>query len=400
MLLKLQIWENRTWGIFKSFERCDMFAHLISSLSRIAGGLFYSVSGFVKSQRILGADAQVWGLEDKYLNQDRHQWGAIPLNNFRIFGPKAIGYAPGFFSSLDNAEPKLTHLHGIWMYPSRVTELWQRKTGRPTIISPHGMLNPISLHSSAWKKWLALRFYEKHNLERCACFHALSHFEAESIKAFNLKQPIAVIPNGVDLPDISANEKVIRDSRPRTLLFLGRFHSIKNLDSLIQAWKSLPVSRTSEWRLIMAGWGDATYQKRLNDLAGKSVTFIGSLYGDEKIKAFQEASAFVLPSFSEASPMAVLEAWSYGLPVLMSRECRLSEGFSKGAAIETGLTPSEISTALECFFHMDDLEREKMGLNGRELVKERFAWPIVASKMLKIYDWILGKGQKPEFVID
>ena len=53
----------------------------------------------------------------------------------------------------------------------------------------------------------------------------------------------------------------------------------------------------------------------------RSLRFVGPQFDDDKATSFAGAAAFVLPSLSEGLPVAVLEAWSYGLRVLMTEPC-------------------------------------------------------------------------------
>ncbi len=102
--------------------------------------------------------------------------------------------------------------------------------------------------------------------------------------------------------------------------------------------------------------------------------------------------------------MSVLEAWACGLPVLMTEECHLPEGFAAGAAVRIGGGEGmghlkfEISGGMGLVMAMSDEERAVMGRRGRELVEERFVWPKVARQMRTVYEWVLGTGPKPECV--
>lgn len=97
--------------------------------------------------------------------------------------------------------------------------------------------------------------------------------------------------------------------------------------------------------------------------------------------------------------MAVLEAWAYGKPVLMTPECNLPEGFAAGAALLIEPGAESIARALEDVFRAPPATLRTMGDKGRELVRDRFAWPNVASEMKAVYDWVLGGGSKPSCVI-
>jgi len=111
-------------------------------------------------------------------------------------------------------------------------------------------------------------------------------------------------------------------------------------------------------------------------------------------------SAFILPSMSEGLPMTILEAWSWGLPVLMTPECNLPEGADAGAAIMMTSEVESIANAMRQLFSMSDIERELMGTNGITLVGERFKWPRIAEQIADVYDWALGVGPGPSCLLN
>ncbi len=90
--------------------------------------------------------------------------------------------------------------------------------------------------------------------------------------------------------------------------------------------------------------------------------------------------------------MSVLEAWAYGLPVVMTPECNLPEGFACQAALE--IQNAEKGNAkregLRALLDMSDSDRIEMGKRGRRLVEEKFTWPKVAAQMKSLYEEILG----------
>jgi poly(glycerol-phosphate) alpha-glucosyltransferase len=88
--------------------------------------------------------------------------------------------------------------------------------------------------------------------------------------------------------------------------------------------------------------------------------------------------------------MSVLEAWSYGLPVVMTPECNLPEGFASGAALE--IRNSAVGfEGMRTLIEMTDQERAAMGLRGRRLVEERFTRSKVAAQMCRLYEEVLGR---------
>ena len=119
----------------------------------------------------------------------------------------------------------------------------------------------------------------------------------------------------------------------------------------------------------------------------------------EKQELLRSADAFILPSLSEGLPMSVLEAWSYRLPVVMTPECNLSEGFATNAAIRIETAVESIAEGLETLFSMSESDLHAMGAKGRALVEERFTWQTIAAQMREVYDWMLGGGTPPGSLI-
>jgi len=145
----------------------------------------------------------------------------------------------------------------------------------------------------------------------------------------------------------------------------------------------------------MAGLRALAASERLDD----SVVVLGPQFGDAKRSLLANADAFVLPSLSEGLAVAALEAWSFGLPVLMSAESNLPEGFEAGAAMRTAIETDGIAGALEAFLALTDQERREMGNTGRRLVEERYSWDSVVEDMARVYGWLLDGGQPPATVV-
>ena len=158
-----------------------------------------------------------------------------------------------------------------------------------------------------------------------------------------------------------------------------------------------------EWQLLIAGWDDGGHQEGLKVLCEElgisdSVSFLGKRFGAEKDELLRSVDAFILPSFSEGLPMSVLEAWAYGLPVIMTGFCNIPEGFEAAAALMVEPTPESIAAGLHQLVDMSDVDLQIMGRNGRSLVEEKFAWPKIAASMKQTYEWCLAGGNPPECI--
>lgn len=384
-----------------------------ASVSRAAGGIF-EIERRLSQELAKQTDVTVgvFGTRDEFTDQDLPQWHPLRPQTFKPVGPRAFGYSMGFGPALARWEPDLAHLHSLWMYPSMVARHWAARTNRMTLITANGMLEPWALRNSRWKKRAALWLFERTNLERAACIQVNTAAEAASVRALGLTNPLAVIPNGVD--EAPQSEEPGWAEGRRVLLFLGRIHPKKGLVPLLHAWSQ--KLDAPEWLLAIAGWNQGEHEQELKALATKlgipwidkrdgsgigsaRIAFLGPQFGADKERAYRGCNAFILPSFSEGLPMAVLEAWSYRKPVLMTPGCNLTEGFAAGAALSIEPDAHSISAGLNELDALSDEELRSMGARGACLVTERFSWPHVAAQMRDVYRWLLEGAPRPDYVL-
>ena len=431
--------------------------HVTSWISRNGGGIPPVVWAYAREFARLGARCCVAGLDDEFVLEDckPHR---LPYLAAKLVGPRSFGFSSHLRGLLHKslASGGVVHSHGLWMYPGVLARKIAGEIHCPLIVSPHGMLEPWALQNSWLKKNLALRLFESKNLHRADCLHALCHAEAQNLRQFGLRNPIAVIPNGVDLPQIGNQEAERRNQkseiknefqlsafpisafknglRPLTsgkkvLLYLGRIHPKKGLVNLLKAWEALRKAESTkhkaeEWVLAIVGldqdgheaelkrlatelgipWSDIRDQHQTNSISAFSfqhfsVLFFGPQFGEAKAACYASSDAFVLPSFSEGFSMAVLEAAACGLPVLDTPQCNFPELAAAGGAIEAQPTVDGCAAGLRQMFSLSDLQRKNMGLCGRELIQKAYTWPAIAAEMAKVYAWLLRQGPKPDCVI-
>src|SRR5262245_39692733 len=374
---------------------------LVSSVSREAGGLFQSVRGLARAVASTNASVRVFGIRDEQSAVDLQEWRPLSVAPFRP-RLRAWGYSNQLVPAMVDADLDILSVHGLWKYCSVASHRWHRHTGRPYLVHPHGMLDAWALQNARSKKRIAAALYENQHLRDAACLRALSEGEARSIRAYGLRNPVCIIPNGVDLPELSASNAKAQSANSRTLLYLGRLHPKKNLANLIRAWNETSNSQRGDgqrWVLVIAGWDQAGYENELKRVGpDASVVFLGPRFGAEKTECYRTCDAFILPSLSEGLPMTVLEAWSYAKPVLMTPECNLPEGFSAEAALRIGSSADEIAAGLNQLFEMSDDDRAATGNRARTLVATRFSWPRIGEQMRAVYYWVVSGGSPPDTI--
>jgi glycosyltransferase involved in cell wall biosynthesis len=377
-------------------------------LSHRASGVKVVVEELSRALQRQGHDVRVFGLADEaWHNADHADWNGAPASLFTTRGPAGFGYAPGLKAALHGFAPDLVHAHGLWMYGSLVSANLARK-GVANVVSPHGMLDTWALKRSRIRKLIVTTLFERGHLNRASCIHALNTEEIGAVRNFGLTAPVAVLPNGVDLSAADTTASDTPDWRQRLpkdaqiLLYLGRLHAKKNLGPLLAAWPKVPT----HWHLVIAGPDEGGYRAKLDDEisrlspnAAQRVHFLGPLFGASKSAALRNADAFVLPSLSEGLPVAVLEAWSYRLPVAMTANCNLPVGFTEGAAVEIGINAKDIAPVLADFLALPTDQRTAIGNNGYDLVARDYSWDGVAAQFSELYQWCkINDNATPKFL--
>ncbi len=373
--------------------------YTLSSMSRMGAGVFYCVCPLAKNLVQANLDLEVLSLEDSFSAQDLVEWLPIYPRLAQSNYARFFGYSSEYLKILDSIQPDLVHNHGLWLYPSWAAFQWSQRHHIPRVVSPHGMLEPWAMSHKAWKKRLAWNLYQRRDLESAAVLHATAEQEAESFRQLGLRPPIAIIPNGTDLPEW--RDLAYPKGTPRKMLFLSRIHQKKGLLELVQAWQ---IVKPTGWKMIIAGPDEGGHQKIVEaaiQQAGlqDAFTFTGSVYGDEKEALYRSAEVFVLPTFSENFGLVVAEALACGVPVITTKGAPWQGLHTHrcGWWIDIGVEP--LVAALREATTLPPNALRDMGQRGRVYVEQNFGWPGIAEQMLSVYRWVLGRGERPDCVM-
>jgi glycosyltransferase involved in cell wall biosynthesis len=317
------------------------------------------------------------------------------------FGPAKLGRAPQMAKYLRqqaaSGEIKLLHNHGLWMMPNVYPGWVARKYKIPLITSPRGVFAKAALESGSKIKQLFWPLLQRPALIPTVCFHATAESEYLDIRRMGYTQPVAIIPNGIDLPEGFQKQA----NQHKTLLFLGRIHPIKGLMMLLEAWARLE-SDFPEWQLKIVGPDNVGHLRELQYLQHKlqlqRVIFVGAVYDQQKWQEYHNADLFVLPSYSENFAMSVAEALACGVPAVVSKGAPWHEldAYNAGSWVDTDSL--SFAVALKDLMQKSSLELAQMGQNGRKLMQDKYSWEMVATMMVELYTWILEGGSAPAFV--
>jgi phosphatidylinositol alpha-mannosyltransferase len=210
-----------------------------------------------------------------------------------------------------------------------------------------------------------------------------------------------VIPNGIDPgvfnPSVPPAPGIVRPTR-QTILFLGRLEERKGLGTLLEAYSLLRQVR-ADCQLVVVGNGPLRrgYERRVEEEGIPDVKFCGFIPEADKASYFTAADIYCAPNTGKESfGVILLEAMASGRPVVATA----IDGFRQVISdrVEGLLTPpgDEAQMAAALARLLDDRAlRQQMGERGRQAA-EGYAWPLVADRVLSVYESALRARSQPE----
>jgi len=302
-----------------------------------------------------------------------------------------------------NRTEMILHINNLWSPSTLAAFIAAKIFNIPYVVSIRGMLYPWSMERSKYKKQLFWRLFQKKMLDDASCLHATEIGEADAIRALGVKAPIVVIPNGVELAEFDAalskseaQHSLGLDGDKRYALFLSRLHPKKGIEMLLEAWQKLDGA--DGWELLIVGGGDDEYEKGLRQQFAQvqNIRFLGRLQGQDRIAVFCSSDFFVLPSYSENFGMAIAEAMAARLAVITTKETPWSQIEPLGGKW-IDANEESLAKALGEYTQMDSAALAQIGDRLRGMV-EGYGLGPSASRMKAVYEWVLGKIEKPDFV--
>jgi len=206
------------------------------------------------------------------------------------------------------------------------------------------------------------------------------------------------IPNGVNIIKPRQVDIIKREYNLKGkdyILYMGRLVPEKRCDWLIKAFNKAYDSTDNNLKLIIAGGSSSSddYVKKLKDLSRNNsrIIFTDYVTGLKKEELLSNALLFILPSYLEGLPIAVLEASSYGLPCLVSDIIPHKEVINENinGFFFSSNDYYSLEKKLKNILTYSSEELEKVGREAREYVKKRYSWDSVVDKTERLYFEVL-----------
>ena len=232
----------------------------------------------------------------------------------------------------------------------------------------------LHIHGGNFKDFSGMHYKQVNFvLNRCDCVVVLSNtwkswFE-NTFEGLN----ISIVPNIVNLPVIYKNRSV--EENKLTLLFLGFINERKGIFDLLEVMSIHHDELMGKVNLIIGGNG---YIQKLKDMISANsledmASFCGWISGEEKTAKLNSADVFILPSYAEGLPISILEAMSYGLPIISTRVGGIPEVVSdmRNGFLVTPGDKDELYNAV-MFMVNNSSKRKEMGMVSKRMVEPHY----------------------------
>lgn len=298
------------------------------------------------------------------------------------------------------------HYHGVWLPSNHWVASAARKKGKKYVLNPRGDLETYRINYSKWKKLkkiLIWHIYGKKDVQNANCIIATSRQELEAIRRLGITAPIAIIPNGIEMMNFPT--ETLREQKERkVVLFLSRVNPIKGLELLIDAWGKLPTNVRTGWELHIAGNSDPVdYVHKLENQISllnlnETVKLLGPITGDAKMQKYMNSDLFVLPTFNENFGNVIAEAMMCECPAITTTNAPWEVLVEDKCGWWIDLSVENLIKTLKEAMSLSDAQRTLLGKKSRECIINHFSSESVAKKTKKVYEWIMGIGDKPDYV--
>jgi glycosyltransferase involved in cell wall biosynthesis len=206
------------------------------------------------------------------------------------------------------------------------------------------------------------------------------------------KEKVKVVYQGFESAISEVNDgDTVTEARPY-ILYVGTIQPRKNVEYIVQSFYQIKDLIPHD--LILAGApGDSIYavEKLIGDLKLKDrVTLTGYISDERRHLLYKFADIFVYPSKYEGFGLVLLEAMSYGIPVITASNSSLVEAAGDAALYCDGQNTSSLVDALNLLISNNKI-KEDLIIKGYEQIK-KFTWQKCAQQMLSIYELAAKKN--------
>ena len=288
-------------------------------------------------------------------------------------GPKIYPISLSMREKIKSFNADVLYLKGLWRQTSLEAYLWKKKNpNKILILCPAGMLQPTPLQNKKILKLISIFFIEKKLFSKCDILHTVSLLEKKSIleSRYNFKK-IIFIPEGLPKNKL----KITRKTKfSKELVSISRIAPIKGLEILLEACKKIDFNG---WKILIYGNGSEEYINKLQKIISQNkldenVELKEAVFNEDKYKVLSEASAFILPSYSESFGIAIAEAMFFGLPIITTTKTPWSSIKSQNLGWFVNPEKEALVSALQNLFKSSEYNLDRIGNRAKSYISKKY----------------------------
>ncbi|AKF24356.1 hypothetical protein YH65_02305 [Sulfurovum lithotrophicum] len=354
--------------------------HITEDFSKMSGGLRTVISdlnGHLRQHSVESSIVTTLSEKDDNVILYPRDW------------PKGLwDHAGELESYLKKHTDAIFHIHGIWMYPQYIASKIAQQENVPSVLSPHGMLQPWLWEQGTLKKRIYFEILVKKYFQQSTVIHAITPNEKENLFQEFPHQNIEVIPNSISYKEIESYN-IQKEEKEKYILFLGRLHKVKGIDLLIKAFAQL---NAKEMKLKIAGPINE-YKETLDGLikalgVEAKVEFLGLVSKREKYQLYKNAWVFVLPSYSEVIGMVNLEAGILETPVITTHQTGIYPEWQENGGMLIDPNIEALKKSLQEAVSWSESERNERGRKLKAFIIEHYSWENNVYKWKELYEGV------------
>lgn len=292
-------------------------------------------------------------------------------------------------SDIYKYNPNIIHIHGCWRPRLLIVFFLAKLSNIKIVLSPHGMIDPISFSQKKTIKIMIWFLYQKYIFEFSNLIIVNSINEKKNLKKKIKNKNIIMIPHGIntDKVKISSSKK----NGQLSFVFFSRIHPIKNLDNLIDVWISNNFFKKYNLNIYGEIQNKIYFKKIFNKLRNfKKINYLGKL-NFNKIKILSKNDIFIFPSKTENFGLVVLEAMLAGLYIMFNKNLPWNHLIKKGFGSPFDLNDKRsLSRKFKNINKLKNkIRNKKFRINLKSYLDKNYRWEKVAEKYFKNYSKII-----------
>jgi glycosyltransferase involved in cell wall biosynthesis len=288
-------------------------------------------------------------------------------------------------------------IQGVWSCMAADAAAECKTEGVPYIITPHGMMTRWDWAKQRIAKEIFFNLKFRNTWNSASAIRYLSQGELENSRV-RPKSSYEIIPNAITPPSPTDSDEARRilfeqfsvPPDAQIILFLGRVTDQKGVLELLSAFEYVR-KQNPEVHLVIAGPADDPYgetvRERANAISDGVLHVIGPIYSDLKKALLSSATIFVTLSKNEGLPIAAIEALSFGVPVVLTRESNLPEVGPANAGVTSTCDPQRAASDINALLG-DGGRMSIMRRNAIELTETKFSWNAVFPRLENLYEQV------------